>query len=166
MSPERCDIDTLMRVVRADPTLRRADRIAFAAALLDDGYSARDVARVASIRKGLISGLRRSLGRPRPPQGAAATNVYQPDRYPAPRSLRVAVQSLRFAPPDGLSRAADRLRISECAAYAIWRAIQYGVAADVSTTVPSIYRCLHCEQRTPTHPCAHCGGAWLGGRAA
>lgn len=154
-------LDHLMTVVRADPALRRCDRIAMALALVDDGFSARDVARIASVRKGVIAPIRRALGLATPPQGAASTNRHHPDLYPSPRSLRVAVQSLRYLPVSAVRAMAHRVGISELAAYAIWRAIDYGLTAEASPAADHGYRCVYCEQRTPTHPCAHCGRSWL-----
>jgi hypothetical protein len=151
--------EALVRKLRADPTLRRADRIAIGFSMQEDGFAARDIARIASLRWSTVVELRRALGLPERPRGAAATNVHAPHLYPAPRALSTVVAVLmRSADLRGV---AARLQIGELTAYGIRRAIEYAWALEATPNTPGQFRCPECEQRGPAHPCAHCGHAWL-----
>jgi hypothetical protein len=146
-------------LLRADPALRRADRIGIGLSMHADGFSTRDIARVASLRWSTLVEMRRLLGLPQRPRGAATTNVHKPDLYPPPRSLVLAVAVL--VRTEDIWTASRRLGIGEMTAYGIRRAIQYALELQADPQVPPQFRCPECEQRGPRHPCAHCGHEWL-----
>lgn len=149
----------------ADPSMTRADRIAVAISMQQDGFSARDIARVASLRMETVVEIRRMMGLEPLARGANKGNKLRIGVSGATnrRSLEVVVRSLAAAPVSELPAMSSRLHVGQISAYGIRRAIDYTTAVDVRRDLPRVYRCANeaCGQLTPSHPCAHCGHAWL-----
>lgn len=154
--------------LRADPAMTRIDRVGVAIAMQGDDFTARDIARVTSLRWGLITKMRGVLGLPSLPRAGAACDHWNRDTGRTPRSLEAVAQGLRGVPMNHLELRAQRLRISVLSAYGIRRAIDYVTKLDVRPDIAPVYRCANddCQQLTPTHPCAHCGFSWLESAAA
>lgn len=160
------EVSTIIQRLRADPALTKPARIAIGLAMHEDGFAARDIARVASLRWGMVIDLRRALGELDPrfaaprPRGAPA-KLQSRQGYHAPRSLLVAVAALHVAAPADLPRIAQRLRLQRLTAYGIRRAIDYAVSLERRRDITPEYRCPECDQRSIHHPCDHCGHQWL-----
>jgi hypothetical protein len=154
--------------LRADPAMTRIDRVGVAIAMQGDDFTARDIARVTSLRMQTVTRMRGVLELPPLPRGTASYDQRHRDHGRAPRSLEAVAQALRGIPMNHLEQRAERLRISVLSAYGIRRAIDYVTKLEVRTDIAPVYRCANddCQQLTPTHPCAHCGFAWLESAAA
>lgn len=139
----------------ADPELARVDRIAIAMAMSADQFRVDDIARLTSIRRQTILGLRTVNGLPpRPPtKAAAATN----------RELGPIVEAIAspHAESRGLHLLCRELGIHEVSGWGIQRALEYLRRLEATPAAPRVLRCPGCEQRTTGHPCQHCGTAWL-----
>lgn len=136
----------------ADPDLARADRIAIAYAMTADQFSIEDIARVTSVRRQVIIGLRSQTGLPPRPKQKSGAN--------SNRVLEPVVDALAEAGEGGLYIACGRLGIHWVTGWGIMRAILHSTAIDQGA--PVRMRCPGCEQVTFTHPCATCGTTWLG----
>lgn len=154
--------------LRADPAMTRTDRVAVAIAMQGDNFTARDIARVTSLRWSTITQIRGVLGLPPLPRGTASYDQRHRNLGYSPRSLEAVAQGLRGVPMDQLHVRAQRLRIGTMSAYGIRRSIEYVLNIEVRSDIAPVYRCANeaCQQQTPTHPCAHCGCAWLESAAA
>lgn len=156
----------LLLNLRADPALTRPARIAIGLAMHEDGFAARDVARVASLRWGLVIELRRALGELDPryassrPRGAPALLRHHRE-YREPRNLALAVSALADIPIESVPHVAARLHLNRLSAYGIRRAIDYARSVAKRPELTAEYRCPACEQRSLHHPCDHCGEEWL-----
>jgi hypothetical protein len=139
----------------ADPELARVDRIAIAMAMSADQFRVDDIARLTSIRRQTILGLRALNGLPpRPPNKASAAVNRQLD----PVVQAIAAPSARAR---GLQLICRELGIHEISGWGIQRAVDYLRKADATPAEPRVLRCPGCEQRTTAHPCQHCGTEWL-----
>jgi hypothetical protein len=161
-------MNSLTARLRADPSLTRTDRICIAIAMQGDDFTARDIARVTSLRWSTITGMRKVLGLPTLPRGTASYDQRHRNLGYSPRSLEAVVMGLRGVPMEQLPIWAERLRIGQMTAYGVRRAINYSLSLATRPDIAPVYRCANetCQQLTPTHPCAHCGCVWLDGLAA
>jgi hypothetical protein len=148
-------------ILRADVTMTRGDRMAVGLSMQDDGFTARDIARIVSLRWKTIVTMRRALGLPPLRRAGAAHDHWNPSTGVRPRSLELAVRALSSARMEALPDLCIKLQIGVISGYGIRRAIDYSLRATAKPTVPTWYRCAACEQITPTHPCANCGATWL-----
>jgi hypothetical protein len=131
------------------------DRIAIAMAMSADQFRVDDIARLTSIRRQTILGLRALNGLPqRPPKSASAAVNRQLD----PIVAAIAAPGFRAR---GLQLTCRELGIHEISGWGIQRALDYLRASDSTPEEPRVLRCPGCEQKTTAHPCQHCGTEWL-----
>lgn len=143
----------LSRRISVDPNLARTDRMAIALAMSADQFSVDDIARVTSVRRQTIVGLRERSGLPPRPPGKAAVHVN--------RSLEPVVSALAKAAATEFAATCRRLGIHQVSGWGILLAIQYTAARDERPDLPRMLRCPGCEQITSRHPCQYCETAWL-----
>lgn len=147
-------------ILRADITMTRFDRIAVGLSMQGDGFMARDIARVVSLRMKTIVGMRPALGLPPLPRAGAAHHHWNPSTGRQPRNLEAVARAIAAASMEALPALCGRLQVGIISGYGIRRAVDYSRRAVASPTT-AWYRCADCQQITPTHPCAHCGAKWL-----
>lgn len=142
----------LAHQVAADPDLARTDRIAIGLAMSADNFSVDDVARVVSLRRQVIIGLREQTFLPPRPYNKTAVISNRP--------LEPVVAALQGAAIGELADRCRALGIHLVTGLGILRALEYSqrMARDGA---PRLYRCPGCEQVTTTHPCQLCGTRWL-----
>ncbi|HEY4100104.1 MAG TPA: hypothetical protein VGM20_04410 [Gemmatimonadales bacterium] len=156
-----CSHTEIEKILRADITMRRGDRIAVAISMRNDGFAARDIARIASLRMRAILQLGRAMGlKPGDRRQGSRGNRYGGKSDAARPCLGCVATAIVNVPLDGLEAVCETFGIGFLSGYGIRRAMLY--ATKVATAGdPVWYRCADCGQVTPTHPCAHCGASWL-----